>query len=237
MTDTLATTAPEILYAPPGKPGGQPIEIDMGFWARQEARLAEVANVTPMKAPELLSTFNKAALELDRLANTVELEYQFAVRESEKVRASVLLDKVPKILQEKGLVKPSNPLGSEDLRAAILAQDAELEQACETADMLKALVKMLRGKYDAFERAFRSVRTMVGEQNFNFSNFLPDRNLSAGRDSAKPTQVGIKPAPAGFGTPKFSNAGRMKDAPRQPPPMDQDDFTPASLIGGDDIPF
>jgi hypothetical protein len=55
--------------------------------------------------------------------------------------------------------------------------------------MLKAMTKMLRGKYDAFERAFRIVRTMVGEQNFNFT--LPARELSHGRGG--PKDVGIKP--------------------------------------------
>jgi hypothetical protein len=61
-----------------------------------------------------------------RLANTIELEYQFAVREAEKIRAEVLLDRVPKILAEKGLATAKNPMGSEDLRDAVLAQDTEL---------------------------------------------------------------------------------------------------------------
>lgn len=225
----------QIVYAPAGKPGGQDTPINLSAWARQEARLEEVASVTPQKAPELLAAFNRAALDLDRLANTIELEYQFAVRESEKIRASILLDKVPKILAQKGLVRASNPLGSDDLRQAILSQDPQLEVACDTADMLKAMGKMLRGKYDAFERAFRSVRTMVGEQNFNFSSQLAPRELSSGSRSDTPTTVGIS-KPAGFGTPKYG--GRPVQAPRQVKPMDVDDVTGQSYVtGGEDIPY
>lgn len=204
----------QIVYCPPGKPGGLGTEIDLGFWARQEARLQEVASVTPQKAPELLAAFNRCALDLDRLANTIELEYQFAVREAEKVRAEVLLDQVPRILQEKGLASTKNPMGSEDLRDAVLAKDAGYEQACDTADMLKAMTKMLRGKYDAFERAFRSVRTMVGEQNFNFT--LPARELSHGKDANFKAPVGIKP---GFGTPKYSSAPRLPEIPSEDVPF------------------
>jgi hypothetical protein len=191
----------EIILCPAGNKDGQDIPIDMGHWAQLEARVIEIATVTPTKAPELLATFNRAALDLDKLGNMLELEYQLAVREAEKVRAEVLLDRVPKILQEKGLATAKSPMGSEDLRNAILAQDKDYEAAQDRADQLKAMMKMIRGKYDFFERAFRSVRTLVGEQNFNFT--LPARELSAGeRDQRR--EVGInRPPPAGFGTPKY----------------------------------
>src|SRR5262245_33499050 len=106
----------DIIFAPRGKKDEAPIPLDMAHWAALEARIQEVACVTPQKAPELLATFNRAALDLDHLANTFELEYQIAVREAEKVRAEVLLDKVPKVLQEKGLATAKSPMGSEDLR-------------------------------------------------------------------------------------------------------------------------
>ncbi len=192
----------DIILAPSGNKAGQEIPIDMGYWAQLEARINEVATVTPQKAPELMATFNRAALDLDRLANMLELEYQIALREADKIRAEVLLDRVPKILAEKGLANSRNPMGSEDLRNAVLAQDKDLDAALERSEQLKAMTKMIRGKYDAFERAFRSVRTLVGEQNFNFS--LPARELSHGKDGDQ-TNVGIKPrvATPGFGTPKY----------------------------------
>lgn len=188
----------EIVYCPSGDSKGSAIEIHMGYWASLEARIQEIATVTPQKAPELLATFNRAALDLDRLGNQLELEYQMSVRAADKVRAEILLDRVPKILAEKGLSTPKNPMGSEDLRQAVLSADTQYQEALERSDLLKAMVKMIRGKYEAFERAFRSVRTLVGEQNFNY--MLPNRNLSGDSGTAEP---GAPTPPAGFGRAKY----------------------------------
>lgn len=183
-----------IVHCPAGSPSSQPIPIDLGYWAELEARIREIATVTPTKAPELLSTFTRACLDLDGLVNTLELEYQVSMREAEKIRATVLLDRVPKILQEKGLTTSKNPMGSEDLRNAVLAQDPDYDAALERTEQLKAMTRMVKGKYDAFERAFRSVRTLVGEQNFNYSN---DKRLSG--------DTGTAPAGStnGFGKPRY----------------------------------
>lgn len=185
-----------IIYCPAGNKNGEAIQIDMGYWAQLEARIQEVATVTPAKAPELLATFNRAALDLDRLGNALELEHQMAVREAERVRGEILLDRVPGILKAKGLATDRNPMGSEDMRQAVLSQDKEYQEALDRADMLKAMTKMIRGKFDAFERAFRSVRTLVGEATFNFSN----ANLKGDTGTAAPGQ---RTAPAGFGTAKI----------------------------------
>lgn len=195
------TNQDSIIFAPTAKAGAPSIVIDLGHWARLEARIQEVATVTPVKAPELLATFNRAALDLDSLGTQLELEYQIAVREADKVRAEVLLDRVPKILAEKGLATAKNPMGSEDLRNAVLAQDRDYDAAIERAEQLKALTKLVRGKYDAFERAFRSVRTLVGEQNFSFS--LPARDLSHRPGDVKEVGITNKSPTPGFGKPKY----------------------------------
>lgn len=181
------------IYAPAGSPSGQDIPINLSHWGRLEARIEEVAAVTPTKAPELLATFNRAALDLDRLANEVELEYQLAQREADRLKGEILLDRVPDILAQKGLATPKNPMGSEDLRQAVLSQQADYRDQLERVDKLKAMVKMIRGKFDAFERAFRSVRTLVGEQSYNFGGV----KINGGDLSGK--TVGIQ----GFGKPKY----------------------------------
>lgn len=181
----------QIIHIPSVSPNGNAIEIDFSYWAQQEARIAEIATVTGVKAPELLATFNRACLELDRIANNVELEYHNSVRAADRLRAEILIDKVPGILISKGLATTKNPMGSEDLRNAVLARDPDYDQALERSEQLKALNKLMRGKFDAFERAFRSVRTLVGEQNFNYSN-----KLSGDTGTASPGKMG-------FGTPKY----------------------------------
>jgi hypothetical protein len=182
-----------IIVAPGGGPSSPGIPIDLAQWARLEQRIDEIATVTPTKAPELLGTFNRAALELDRLANSLELECQVAQREADKIRAVILLDKMPQILEQKKLAS------SEQIRKAILSLDPELDAAMEKVELLKAMTKMIRGKYDAFERAFRSVRTLVGEQNFNFTDSRRETSGNSGTGG-----VGIRTVNSGgFGKPKY----------------------------------
>lgn len=189
----------EIVYVPAGNKNGAPIEVDFGALAKIEARIQEVASVTPQKAPELLATFNRAALDMDRLSHQLELEYQLSVRDAERIRGEVILDRAPTILKQKGLTTDRNPAGSEDLRNAVLANDKEYLEAMDRSDFIRAMQKIIRGKYDAFERAFRSVRTMVGEATFSFSN----RNLSGDTGDA---EVG-ESLKSRFGTPNY---GKMK---------------------------
>lgn len=196
----------EIIFVPRGKANESAIPVDLGFWGRQEQRLAEVAFVTPTKAPELLSHCNRCALDLENLIVTFEMEQQYAIREAERRKAEVLLDVIPKLLIEKGLATSRNPLGSEDVRAAVLAQDTLYAEALERVDQIKAVAKLLRGKFDAFERAFIAVRTLVREQNFNFTN--PSKELSHGRDVEQTAPVGTKRSTA-FGTPRYSNQAQV----------------------------
>lgn len=197
----------ELFYIAPGPCGGMELSIDMTYWAKMEARIMEISIVTPTKAPELLSTFNRAALEADRLAVSFELEYQAAVRAAEKLKGEILLDKIPKYLVERGMQSARNPLGSADIREAFLAKDEELIAALERADLIKAAVRLLRGKYEAFERAFRSVKALVSEQSFNFSS-PSTAGLTHGRDAAHSAPVGINQPKQnrGFGSPKYDFA-------------------------------
>ena len=181
------------IYAPAGVPGGAETAINMSHWGRLEARIQEIAHVTPTKAPEMLATFNRAALDLDQLSGQLELEYQSAMREVDRLKGEILLDRVPRILAEKGLATAKNPMGSEDMRQAVLSQEKDYQAQLERVDQLKALLKMVRGKFDAFERAFRSVRTLVGEQSYNFSKPV----INGGDLSGK--TVGIQ----GYGKARF----------------------------------
>jgi hypothetical protein len=194
----MSDSSGAIVVLPAGKPNGSSIRIDMGYWASLETRIEEVATVTPTKAPELLATFNRSALELDRLANELELDTQNALRAAERIKSIIILDKVPAILKEKGLVTERNPMGSVDLREAILGQDPEYITALEKASILKAMTRIIRGKYDAFERAFRAVKTLVGEQNFNYGQRNP--NLTGTTGSSAP---GAAVPVQGFGSPKY----------------------------------
>lgn len=180
-----------ILHVPLGDGSEGGIPIDMDRWAQLEARIQEVATATPIKAPELLATFNRAALELGELGQKLELQAQKATRICERIRGEILLDRVPKILAEKKLVTNRNPMGSDDLREAILSQQQDYQDALDREALLKAARKLIKEKQDAFQRAFYSIKAMIGEQDFNYTDSLHSKLGSE--------EIGIQ----GFGKPRY----------------------------------
>ena len=168
------------------------LKIDLSYWATLEARIQEVAIVTSEKAAELLSTFNSCCLDLDDITNKLSLEVQLAQRDADSTKARVIIDEVPEILAAKKLATAKNPMGSEDLRNAVLGTHTEYQEALRKVDTLKALSKLMQGKRDAFERAWRSVRALVSER-----TFTPNRTINAGPNT---TSGGIgSDSTTGFG--------------------------------------
>lgn len=195
LTISNTESVVSVVIAQPNKPVER-LDINLEEWAKAEARLAEQASVTAAKAPELMAFFNRQVLELDRVLSKLEFAYQVALREAEKQRSQVLLDRAPTMLRERGLVTGKNPLGSEDLRNAILAQDADYQQALDDADFAKAIKALMKGKADAFLRGFQAVRSTHGDQKYSLN--LPNRNLSGDSGTAEAGKGGTP----GFGRPR-----------------------------------
>jgi len=140
------------------------------------SRIGEIQGVTKLKAPELLSTFNKAwrdAAESIAVARVARIQAQ---RAADRVRAILLLDKIPTILKEKGLTSPRSPGGSEDLRQAALDIDEEYQKALEIGDKIDCVVELLRGKQKSVEMAYSSVKKILGDGDVGYS----DHKYSAG---------------------------------------------------------
>lgn len=169
-------TSNNAIVCPRGKKGQEPILIDLLEIAQTEGRLQEIAFVTAAKAPELLAVFNRACLDVSRQSAMLELEYQMSVREANRLRAEIILDKMVGILAAKGLAKASNPAGSEDLRNAVLSMDPGYQEQLERSEQIKCVIALLGGRYDAFERAYTAVKKIMGENAYNHS--MPNRNLS-----------------------------------------------------------
>lgn len=161
--------ASKLLVCPSGDPNRTSLKFEMAEVLQVEARINEVAYVTPEKAPELLSTFNRTFLDLTRKISLVELERQKAVREANKRKSVVILDEAPRILREKNLTKDSNPAGSADLREAVLNNDDPYLNLLERVDQISAIHELLRGKLKAIEMAYTSVKKILGESAFNYN--------------------------------------------------------------------
>lgn len=200
----------KIITIPRGVTGLAPLEIDLTNVYRAEGRIPEVAFVTPQKAPELLAVFIDAYASLAKHIVAVDFERSQAERAANKLRAIILLDKVPTILKDKGLTSARSPSGSEDLRKAILDSDEEYTSALDKIDQLNALVELIKGKSRSVEMAYTSVKKIIGENAYNFRN----TNLSGPAESPKPPVLRERQTEetlptlggsvrSGFGTPKY----------------------------------
>lgn len=155
-----------------------------------EARADEIAIVTPHKAPELLATFNRGYLDASNIFAGVKFEQARAEEEVAKIRANILIDKVPALLKEKGL--PS----SADMRQALVDADPDYQAAKDRLAYLDAAVEYVKGKMKFLENAYTSVKKIMDTGNWNMQLQGAKHEASGGVDFDAP--VGS----TGFGEPR-----------------------------------
>ncbi len=151
----------------PGTPKSPSVNLDLTTIIATEARIHEIGFLTPQKAPELLAVFNEAHRDLAVLSVKAKLALHSAQQEADRVKAVLILDKIPGILTAKGLVKPGNPAGSADLREACLALDIEYQEAMDRVAYVEAVVELLHGKEESIRRAHFSVSSIFKETGFS----------------------------------------------------------------------
>lgn len=197
------------MTVPAGKTGDRPIEIDLANILIAEQRQNEVAMVTPMKAPELLSLFNGTWRDVDRLVTQLTAEKIAAERELERRTARLLLDEIPAILEAKKVKD------SKDTRDAAIALDEKVITITDRVDQLTAAVAYFKGKLKSFENAFTSVKKIMGEDTYNMQGRMGNKNLSGG----------AKPEP-------LRDTAPVQDAPITPTPQEQQTQTTAKSTPG-----
>jgi hypothetical protein len=194
LTPAKALPAASRLVVPRGDPGKASMAFDLSEVDRAEGRVAEIAALTPTKAPELMAAFNTAYIKAIKAQAAIQHELVVARRAVEKISAIVTLDRIPEVLKARGLATAKNPMGSEDIRTAILNSDPEFEAAQTRADFIACCLELVKGKAKAMEMAYTAVKKMLGEQSFNYRG----PNTSSGAEN--PT--GPRPNP-GFGRPRY----------------------------------
>lgn len=189
------------LEVPSSLPNCANILLNLTQVKAAEARIQEVAFLTPLKAPELLSVFNQAWLEARRLTTAVDFELVRAKMELKRTKSRLVLDEVPKLLLEKGLVSAKNPAGSEDLREMILLQRPDYIDACDRVAQLEAVVRFLGDQAQALEMAYASVKKVLGDASNSHLYDRPNPNL------------GVSPS---LPQPSIPGGGRVDDSTRAP---------------------
>lgn len=179
------------LVCPSGKPGAEPIVIDLEKILRAEQRQEEVAIVTPMKAPELLREFNIAWRDLHKVVVNLASEQLLAERHLANREAVLTLEVVPGKLKELGIAS------NEANRKAVVTLDAEHQQLQEVVDEIDGLVRYLKGKLTSFENAFSSVKKILGED----ASWMQARQSPSLSGGAERKPVYPSPAAAAAKTP------------------------------------
>lgn len=181
------------LTVPAGDAGAGMLTINFEALLKSEARQEEVAHVTPLKAPELLSEFNKSWRELHALVTRLAAEKLKAEKIVNKRRGVLLLEVVPSKVKEKGVKD------SADIREAIIATDPEFETLQDRVDQLAAATEFLKGKMKSFENAYTSVKKIMGEDAYNMQLRSGNRDLKGDTQTTRssPSSAPRPAAPAG----------------------------------------
>jgi hypothetical protein len=161
MSDVNSGT---LIFVPRALPGNSPLKFDLGEILKAESRITDIATVTVAKAPEMMALFNVIYLNLSGMISSVQFEYELAKKRKDETRAIALIDKIPGILKEKGLTSAKSPMGSEDIRNALLDLDTDYGEAQEKVIQLKCILSLLEGKRDSIDRAYTAVKKVYGDQ-------------------------------------------------------------------------
>lgn len=163
-----------LIRVPRALDGLEPLILDMTDIRQADGRRQEVAMVNALRAPELLTLFNNAWLITAKYLNYLEYELDVAVRRLAEVKAVIILDKVPGILAQKGLASSRSPLGSEDVRQAILDIDPDYKKVQEYISSVRCYVGLLEAYQTSFMNAYNSVKKILGTDT---SSWRPNPNL------------------------------------------------------------
>lgn len=163
-----------VIRVPRALDGLDPLSLDMTEIRQADARRQEVAMVNALRAPELLTLFNSAWLVTARYINYLEYELDVATRRLAEIKAIIILDKVPVILAEKGLANARSPLGSEDVRQAILDRDPDYKRVQEYLSNVRCYLGLLEAYQTSFMNAYNSVKKILGTDT---SSWRPNPNL------------------------------------------------------------
>ena len=163
-----------LIRVPRALDGIEPLSLDMSSIRQADARLQEVQFVNAQKAPELLYLFNRAWLDTSRYINLLEYEAGMATRRLEEIRAVFVIDKLPGLMVEKGLARPSSPLGSEDLRQDFLNREEDYKRMKDLMVILDSYIGLLSSMQKGFQNGFDTVKKILGsDTNHRPNPYLP----------------------------------------------------------------
>jgi hypothetical protein len=144
-------------------PGGAleelPIQINVTAIVEKEQRLDDVARVNSHTAPELLTTFNRCWLDLDKLCVALADAKNKAKQAIDQIECQLILECTDEALKLAGHTK-----ASADLRKAWVGANSKLNQAKSRLIEISTVLDYMRGKQQAFKNGYESVKKLINPQ-------------------------------------------------------------------------
>lgn len=140
--------------------GGTPVtKFDLTKVYEALGRIEELASLTPVKAMELMSSFNKAYLDLGKFTAAVSLERAKARIAMDRARSIAILDKAPELLAAKKIRE------SDATRQAIVETDVEYSAARDVFERLTALQDLMKHNLKVLEMGYTGAKKIINESN------------------------------------------------------------------------
>ena len=175
------------LICPSGTPDMPDKCFDMDDIYKLEARQQELSVINKNSASDLMQAMIEGYGHASRAYTQLQWELNQAKKYADERKGIVYLEVAPKLLQDKGLIRPANPSGSEDQRKAVLAIDKTYLALCDRQAMIEAAVEFLHHKMKGFEQTFQATKKVYDNLNnsigYNRSEFSaqPDQELAIGK--------------------------------------------------------
>jgi len=189
-----------LLLSHPREPGSG-VSVDIREVFESERRQAEIAFVTPVKAPELLRALSYCWRETHKKMLEVNKWLLQAQNHAAARRATIVLDVAPGVLQQKGLAS------NEENRLAVIELDAEYQKRRDVVEEIEAAVEFLKGKLKTIERDHSAIRAIVHDGSYSGSvRYSPNSGLSGGVTQEQPAAAPPQSPPKATRPPGFGKA-------------------------------
>lgn len=134
------------------------LQLFMDKWHEAAKRLDDSKNVSPAFYSDLEFTFQEGWRE----SRTNAIKVESAIKKTEnliqEIKADIILDEVPRLIEEKGLTKTQN---NADFRNAVIARNERYKQANEHLNKLQAMLSHFEAHMKVLENTSRFIKKQM----------------------------------------------------------------------------
>jgi len=134
------------------------LRLDATDWNLAMSRFREAQNLVPGNYSSLEFCFQSAWREAKRNAIDVGAAICKAKQNVDEAKADIILDEIPRILEEKGLTKSAN---NADFRKAIMSRNKDYTSSLEHLEKLETLLEHFESHMKIMENTSRYLKKQM----------------------------------------------------------------------------